>query len=121
MGARVDTRWPAGGGIGPPPDVELVDVDEGPMRRELLRQIEQLERELTRLTAATSPWDPVVAHPERGPAVLPTADLELIRDELLRAIATIRERIVTRAGAELADDPPARGLIERLRSAFGTR
>jgi hypothetical protein len=114
----VDTRWPAGGGIGPPPDIDLVDVDEGPMRRELLRQIEQLELELTRLTAATSPWDPVVAHPARGPAVLPTADLELIRDELLRAIATIRERIVTRAGAEFAEEPPARGLASRIKSRF---
>jgi hypothetical protein len=110
-----------GGGIGPPPDIELIDVDEGPMRRELLRQIEQLERELTRLTASTSPWDPVVANPSRGPAVLPTADLELIRDELLRAIATIRERIVTRAGAVFADEPAARGLIERLKARFGPR
>ena len=86
------------------------------MRRELLRQIAQLERELTRLTASTSPWDPVKAHPLRGPAVLTTADLELIRDELLRAITTLHERIVGRAGAAFDEDTPAKG--GRLRRFF---
>ncbi len=100
--------------MAPPPDIDLVDVDEGPMRRELLRQIAQLERELTRLTANTSPWDPVKAHPLRGPAVLTTADLELIRDELLRAITTLHERIVGRAGSAFAATPAKGGRLRRF-------
>ena len=86
------------------------------MRRELLRQIAQLERELTRLTSTHSPWDPVVASPHRGPAVLSTADLEVIRDELLGAMSSMHDRIVNKATAVLADEPaPRSGLRASLR------
>jgi hypothetical protein len=58
-------------------------VDEGPMRRELLRQIAMLDVELAALSRAW-PGDP--ASPRRGPALLDTAELERIRDELVAAL-----------------------------------
>ncbi len=82
------------------------------MRRELLRQIGQLERELTRLNSTHSPWDPVTASPERGPAVLSTADLEIIRDELLAAMSSMHDRIVNKATEVLADEPAERGGVK---------
>ena len=58
-------------------------VDEGPMRRELLRQIALLDVEL----AARSPaWATDPASPRRGPALLETAELERVRDELVAAL-----------------------------------
>lgn len=106
----------------PPVEPDQISVDEGPMRRELLRQIAALERELSRLVSETCPWDPVVANPSRGPAMLSTADLEKIRDELLTASSVVHERIVTRATAGLFDEPePRGGLLARLRRALFPR
>jgi hypothetical protein len=53
------------------------------MRRELLRQIALLDADLSARSAAL-PTGRTTAR--RGPAVLPTAELERIRDELLRAL-----------------------------------
>jgi hypothetical protein len=110
-----EIRSPADGGFLPPVDLPEIPVDEGPMRRELLRQIGALEKELTGLTSTYSPWDPVIASPERGPAVLPTEDLEFIRDEMLTALGAMHDRIVNKATAVLADEPEPSG----LRALFG--
>lgn len=67
------------------PPVDLV-VDEGPMRAELLRQIAGLELELAVAQARARDWRRRRVSPRRGPAVLPTATLERIRDELLAAV-----------------------------------
>jgi hypothetical protein len=53
------------------------------MRRELLRQIALLDGDL----AARNPHPaPERTTARRGPAILPTADLERVRDELLDAL-----------------------------------
>lgn len=72
----------------PPPTAppEDVVVDEGPMRSELLRQIAGLEEELAVAQARARDWRRVRVSPRRGPALLPTAALESIRDELLTAV-----------------------------------
>lgn len=83
MGTRERILPPADGGT-PPPVTEAPDtVDEGPMRRELLRQIAQLE---SRLSASTPGWEPTCPAPRRGPALQPTGELERVRDELLLAL-----------------------------------
>jgi len=92
---------PAKGGSAslPPIDLDaLLAVDEGPMRGDLRRQIAYLERQLARLNAALAPWEFTRATPARGPAVLPTASLEQVRDELLDAVRAVRERLA-REGA----------------------
>ncbi|MBA2763195.1 MAG: hypothetical protein H0U42_00715 [Thermoleophilaceae bacterium] len=107
---------PSSGGALPPSPPDLISVDEGPMRRELLRQIAQLERELSGLVAANSPYDPVIASPLRGPTMLRTAELEEIRDELLNAARTMHDRIVRRATATLEEPEPRPGFFARLRA-----
>jgi len=83
MGTRERILPPAGGGT-PPPATDVPDpVDEGPMRRELLRQIAQLER---RLSASTPGWESTCPTPRRGPALQPTSELERLRDELHAAL-----------------------------------
>jgi len=62
------------------------------MRRELRRQIARLERELTWLKAAVGPWELDRVTRARGPALLPTAALEQIRDELLKAHWRLQRR-----------------------------
>lgn len=69
-----------------PPDLDVLLTDEGPMRRELLAQIEQLGAELDVLRARVVRGRPPRVSPRRGPRVLDTADLEQIRDELVEAI-----------------------------------
>ena len=46
-------------GAAPPPPIDplLIDADEGPMRGDLRRQIQELERVLQRLKAAAFPWE----------------------------------------------------------------
>ncbi|MEA2166822.1 MAG: hypothetical protein QOF76_122 [Solirubrobacteraceae bacterium] len=91
----------AGGGSGnlPPVDFDLA-VDEGPMRRELLRQIRQLEDDIARFITDNCPYEPpIVASPNRGPAIQTNADLERIRDELLESRAALHERIVDRVAS----------------------
>lgn len=85
---------PPGCGSPPPPvDLDsLLDVDEGPMRGDLRRQIAFLERELTVLGSLVAPWEPRRTSPMRGPAILSTADLERVRDELVRAVRELHTR-----------------------------
>ncbi|MCW3064675.1 MAG: hypothetical protein JWN32_1847 [Solirubrobacterales bacterium] len=79
-----DTPIRASGGSGSPPRTPAeVPVDEGPMRRELLRQIALLDADLA---ARSEGWGTVRVTPRRGPALQPTAVLERIRDELLTAL-----------------------------------
>lgn len=81
---------PAGVGTTPPAPpagpVALPGIDQGPMRGELLRQIAQLEEELAVLLARRRDWSRRRISPRRGPALLSTADLERIRDELVTAV-----------------------------------
>jgi hypothetical protein len=80
MAARTRPRAPSHAGDAPPPPPIDVPVDEGPMRRELLRQIALLDAELG---ALTSGLESTRVTPLRGPAMQPTIALERIRDELL--------------------------------------
>lgn len=68
------------------------DIDEGPMRRELLRQIALLEQELTFGIARERTWAMPRTSRRRGPAWQDAAALEEIRDELVRAIGDLRAR-----------------------------
>jgi hypothetical protein len=95
----------AGGSGGLPPLDEPIGVDEGPMRRELMRQISVLEREMALLVVNNAIWEPMQASPKRGPTILNAAELEQIRDELLAAITDLHQRILHRAGWDL-DGPP---------------
>jgi hypothetical protein len=83
MSTRSTNRPPTGGAAPPPAAPSADPVDEGPMRRELLRQIAQLE---TELSARRPDWSPTCTTPKRGPALQPTAELERLRDELLAAL-----------------------------------
>jgi hypothetical protein len=67
----------------PPTDIVVPPVDEGPMRRELMRQIAVLD---AALAARTPGLASERTTPRRGPAVQPTRELELIRDELFAAL-----------------------------------
>jgi hypothetical protein len=82
------------GDIGPPasPPFDLPVTDEGPMRRELLRQIALLEQELTTEVVRERLWATHRANTRRGPARQDTAALEAIRDELVEAISLIHRR-----------------------------
>jgi hypothetical protein len=89
MAARTKTR----DGAPPPTDVPPAPplappdpppaIDEGPMRRELLRQIALLDADLGARTTHAPPGRTTDC---RGPALLPTVQLERIRDELLAAL-----------------------------------
>lgn len=95
MGAQQTTRHASTSGAAPPRapgDLPSLAVDEGPLRRELLRQIAHLEGELADLVTNACPWDPPHASPERGPGLQPTPTLERIRDELLNALDAVRAR-----------------------------
>ena len=95
VGAQQTTRRASTSGAAPPRepgDLPSLGVDEGPARRELLRQIAHLEGELAALVTNICPWDPPHASPEGGPGVQPTATLERIRDELLDAVDAVRAR-----------------------------
>lgn len=93
-----DAAPPAGGA---PPRTPCDEppglVDEGPMRWELRRQIEELEHELSELVVSACPWEPRRTSPRRGPALQDGVGLEAIRDELLDAVAELRARL---AGGE---------------------
>jgi hypothetical protein len=81
--------------IAPPPSLPPLQVpvtDEGPMRRELLRQIALLEQELTTEIVRERLWATHRANRRRGPAWQDTGALEAIRDELVDAISAIHGR-----------------------------
>jgi hypothetical protein len=92
---KTSTRTPTDRGAPPLPPVDLPawDVDEGPMRSELCRQIAVLERELTGLVASSCPWETLGTSPLRGPSIQSGESLEQIRDELLRSIEDLCRRI----------------------------
>jgi hypothetical protein len=77
----------------PPEDPVLSALAEGPMRRELRRQIARLEREVTRLKAIVGPWEMDRVTRPRGPALLGADSLERIRDELLTAHRHLQRRL----------------------------
>jgi hypothetical protein len=83
MSTRERNLPPANGGAPPAPPATPDPIDEGPMRRELLRQIALLEVDLS---AAVPGWAPTCPTPKRGPAMAPTRELEALRDELVRAL-----------------------------------
>lgn len=81
---RTSTRHRVGDAAPPgPPPITDEPGDEGPMRRELLRQIADLELQLSQ---SETGWTRERVTPTRGPGLLPTAALEQIRDELLTAL-----------------------------------
>ncbi|WP_354698839.1 hypothetical protein DSM112329_04537 [Paraconexibacter sp. AEG42_29] len=83
MTTRERTIPPSDAGAPPAPPAAPDPIDEGPMRRELLRQIGQLEVELS---ARVPGWEPTCVTPRRGPAMPPTSELEALRDELMQAL-----------------------------------
>ena len=102
-----------------PPILDLPGVDEGPMRRDLKRQIQQLEHEIASFHVENCPYEAFEASPVRGPAVLTNEQLEQVRDELTEVRAELHERVTQRAVDQLARDterhPEAVGVIERLK------
>lgn len=102
-------------GIGAPPPIAPPgpDVAEGPMRRELLRQICRLEIETSRFRAANGLGQEEPVPARRGPAILSTAQLEEIRDELLSVRTALHEAVVARMSAP----EPAAGPVWRRRRA----
>jgi hypothetical protein len=104
----------AGGADRLPPIDDLLAVDEGPMRRELMRQISALEAAMSQLVIDNALHAKEHASPTRGPAILSTADLERVRDELLATIARLHGRILQRVEWEV-DEPRVRRGMLRLR------
>ncbi len=102
-----------------PPILDLPGVDEGPMRRDLKRQIQQLEHEIASFHVENCPYEAFEASPARGPAVLTNEQLEQVRDELTEIRAELHERVTQRAVDRMVQDtepqPPAVGIIERLK------
>lgn len=103
---------PAQGGAPPetPSDLPGFDTDEGPMRSELRRQIAELEGQLAGIVAQSCPWEPRQVNAPRGPAVQSGANLEQIRDELLKELHSLCRRIegAVEAPSEepRSEDPP---------------
>lgn len=89
MSTRERILPPADNGAPPAPPQAPEPVDEGPMRRELLRQIGELE---VQLSASRPGWEPTCTTPKRGPAMAPTRELEALRDELMQALRPRTDR-----------------------------
>jgi hypothetical protein len=87
-----------------PPIDDPPALDEGPMRRELMRQIAALEATMSRLLVDNAPCRPAETSPTRGPALLTTVGLEQVRDELLAKVASLHEQILQRVEWE-PDEP----------------
>jgi hypothetical protein len=85
---------------------ELLTADEGPMRRELMRQIAALELKLSKFRRDHAPYEQLPALLKRGPALLSTEELEQVRDELLELIDGLQGRVADRF-ADTITDPPA--------------
>lgn len=116
---RTTDRDTSGGGQPPlPPILDLPGVDEGPMRRDLKRQIEQLEQEIANFHVENCPYEAFTASPVRGPVVLSNEQLEQVRDELTEIRSELHERVTARAVenmvADLEFEPERVGIIERL-------
>lgn len=103
-----------------PPIADLPGLDEGPMRRELARQIAALEGTINRLVVDNAPSRPAQTSPTRGPAILSTAELEQVRDELLAKIARLHGQILQRVDWEV-DEPRVRTGWLRLRRRRSSR
>lgn len=118
---RTTDRDTQSGGDRPPlpPILDLPGVDEGPMRRDLKRQIQQLERDIAEFHVENCPYEAFSASPARGPAVLTNEQLEQVRDELTVIRSELHElmtnRAVERMEAEYALKPETPGIIERLK------
>jgi hypothetical protein len=84
------------------------------MRRELIRQIAELEGTMSRLVVDNAPYRPAQTSPIRGPAILSTAELEQVRDELLTKLAKLHGQVLQRVEWEL-DEPRVRTGWLRLR------
>lgn len=111
-------RTGAGGAPPLPPDLDALPVDEGPMRGELMRQIEALEATLARFITENCPYEELPVMAQRGPVVLTTEQLEYVRDELLAVQRALHDRVVTRMAEGLSSpdpEPEVVGLFERLR------
>jgi hypothetical protein len=66
------------------------DADETRARRDLLRQIGSLERQVSELAALHCVWrTPRRGHPQ-GPALLSLEQLEQVRDELFTTLADLK-------------------------------
>ncbi len=120
---RQHSTKPGGPPATPPLDLDATTA-EGPMRRELLRQIAHLDQQISHFVHDNCPFEPLPAAAPRGPAVLSTAELEAIRDELLATRTHLHERIVDRVtdrmGLDDAGAPaPDHGLLARLRRRLG--
>jgi hypothetical protein len=85
---------------------ELLTADEGPMRRELMRQIAALELKLSKFRRDHAPFEQLPELLQRGPALLSTEQLEQVRDEMLGLIDELQGR-VTRRFADRIEDVPA--------------
>lgn len=110
---------------------ELLTADEGPMRRELMRQIAALELKLSKFRRDHAPFEQLPELLQRGPALLSTEQLEQVRDEMLGLIDDLQGR-VTRRFADRIEDVPAdpyavepaaprswfQRLVQRVRRAF---
>jgi hypothetical protein len=85
------------------------------MRRELMRQIARLEAAMSQLVTDNALYPQVQTSPTRGPAILSTAELEQVRDELLATIARLQGRILQDV-EWLLDEPRVRtGVLRRRR------
>lgn len=106
MASKIINKPPVQGGAppAPPEDLPSFNVDEGPMRSELRRQIAALETELASVIARSCPWEPRTVNASRGPAVQCGANLEQIRDELLASLHDLCRRI--EGAVDWADEGP---------------
>jgi hypothetical protein len=91
------------------PFEELLGADEGPMRRELMRQIAALEVKLSKFRRDQAPFEQLPELLKRGPALLSTEQLEQVRDELLELIDVLQRRVAQRFADGITDSPAELG------------
>ena len=82
--------------------------------RDRYRCRHSLGRSRRRLVVDNAPYRPAHTSPTRGPAILSTAELEQVRDELLAKIARLHGHILQRVDWEV-DEPRVRTGWLRLR------